>query len=49
MVPDTVARFGVLAALLAVLLTWEWRVLLGRDDRKNLRQLCNRLLTSPAR
>lgn len=49
MVPDTAARFAVLAGLLAVLLMWEWRVLLGRDDRANLRQLCNRLLTSPAR
>jgi O-antigen/teichoic acid export membrane protein len=43
------ARFAILAALLAALVMWEWRVLLGRDDRQNFKQLCNRLLTSQAR
>lgn len=43
------ARFAVLAALLAALVLWEWRVLLGHDDRENFKQLCNRLLTNQAR
>ena len=48
-VADPTARLGVLAALIGALLAWEWHVLLGRDDRKNLRQLCAQLLTSPVR
>jgi O-antigen/teichoic acid export membrane protein len=40
------ARFATLAALLAALILWEWRVLLGREDRQNLKQLCNRLLAA---
>ena len=43
------ARFGVLAVLIGALALWEWRVLLGAEDRTRLRQLCNRLLASPAR
>ncbi len=43
------ARLGVLAGLVAMLVWWEWRVLLEGDERTNLRRLCNRLLTSPAR
>jgi len=42
------ARLGVVALLLAVLLAWEWRVLLGESDRENFKALCNRLLTSRA-
>jgi O-antigen/teichoic acid export membrane protein len=43
------ARFAILAALLAALVLWEWRVLLDHDDRENFKQLCNRLLTNQAR
>jgi O-antigen/teichoic acid export membrane protein len=43
------ARFAMLAALLAALVIWEWRVLLGHEDRENLKQWCNRLLTNQAR
>jgi O-antigen/teichoic acid export membrane protein len=49
LVANTSARLAVLASLLAVMVVWEWRVLLARDERANLRQLCSRLLTSPAR
>jgi O-antigen/teichoic acid export membrane protein len=42
-------RFAMLTALLAALLAWEWRVLLGHDDRKNFKDLCSRLLTNQAR
>jgi O-antigen/teichoic acid export membrane protein len=48
-VADPTARLGVLAALVAALLAWEWYVLLGSEDRENLRQLCARLLTRPVR
>ena len=42
-------RLVMLAALLAALIAWEWRVLLSRDDRKNFTELCSRLLTNQAR
>ena len=45
---DAAARLGMLALLLAALLAWEWRVLLGRDDRAHFKALCSRLLTSQA-
>ena len=48
-VADIGVRLGALATLIAALLIWEWRALLGHDDRRNLRQLCARLLTTPAR
>jgi O-antigen/teichoic acid export membrane protein len=41
---NVAARFGMLAVLLAALIVWEWRVLLTRDDRENLRELRSRLL-----
>jgi O-antigen/teichoic acid export membrane protein len=43
------ARFAFLAALLAALVVWEWRVLLGEGNRQSLKQWCSRLLTSQAR
>jgi O-antigen/teichoic acid export membrane protein len=43
------ARFATLAILLVVLVAWEWRMLLGHDDRKNFKDLCSRLLTDQAR
>jgi O-antigen/teichoic acid export membrane protein len=49
LVASTSARLGVLASLLTVMVVWEWRLLLASDERANLRQLCSRLLTSPAR
>jgi UDP-N-acetylmuramyl pentapeptide phosphotransferase/UDP-N-acetylglucosamine-1-phosphate transferase len=49
LIADPVARLSVLTILVAALVLWEWRVLLGADDRLKVRQLCNRLLTSAAR
>ena len=43
------ARLAMLAALLAALVVWEWRVLLSPDDRINFKELCNRLLTTQVR
>jgi hypothetical protein len=48
-VADPATRLAALAALTAALVIWEWHALLGREDREHLRQLCNRLLTTPAR
>jgi O-antigen/teichoic acid export membrane protein len=40
--PDAAPRLGLLAVLLALLLGWEWRFLLGHDERKNFIALCTR-------
>lgn len=46
---DAAFRIAAVAALAAGLVVWEWRALLGTHERENLRQLCSRLLTTPAR
>lgn len=46
---DVPVRLAAVAALGAGLVVWEWRALLGSYERENLRQLCSRLLTTPAR
>jgi len=46
---DAPIRLATVAALGAGLVVWEWRALLGSDERENLRRLCSRLLTTPAR
>lgn len=49
MLDDIGMRLTAVAALGAGLVVWEWRALLGSDERENLKQLCSRLLTSAAR
>jgi O-antigen/teichoic acid export membrane protein len=47
---DSVAmRFAMLAIVLAVLVVWEWRVLLVDHERRRLTELCSRLITNQAR
>jgi len=43
---DIPTRLAVLAAMLAALIAWEWRVLLSGDDRDRFRQLCRRVLVA---
>jgi hypothetical protein len=48
--PQSVAmRLAMLSFLLVALIAWEWALLLGRDDRRNFKELCTRLLTTQAR